>query len=117
MNEFLSWNMLSSYAGVVLAVTLITELIKGVGFIDKIPTRITAYVVAVAVMTAALFFTGSFSWANLVLNLINAVIVALAANGAHDALAEKDKPKNALEDKPENTAPPDEEESSVIGLN
>ncbi len=118
MNEYFTWEAIATYAGAVLAVTLITQFIKGIGFIDKIPTRITAYVVAVVVMTAAMFFTGSFSWANLVLNFINAVIVALAANGAHDALAEKTNNKLSAEnEQPENTAPPDEEESSVIGLN
>lgn len=87
MNEFLSWNMLSSYAGVVLAVTLITELIKGVGFIDKIPTRFVSYIIAVVLMIAAMFFTTGFSWSAFALIWVNAVVVSLAANGAYDGIA------------------------------
>lgn len=87
MNEFLDWNMLSTYAGVVLAVTLITELIKHVGFIDKIPTRLVSYVIAVALMTAALCFTAGFTWSAFALIWVNAVVVSLAANGAYDGIA------------------------------
>lgn len=87
MNEFLTWNMLSSYAGVVLAVTLITELIKGVGFIDKIPTRFVSYMIAVVIMIAAMFFTTGFSWSAFTLIWVNAVVVSLAANGAYDGIA------------------------------
>lgn len=108
MNEYFSWAYIATYAGAVLAVTLITQFVKGVGFIDRIPTRFTAYIIAVIVMLGAMFFTGSFSWPNFALTFVNAFIVALAANGAHDALAEHiDKPA-AAGAPPESTAPPDE---------
>ena len=42
MNEFFTWAVLLTYAGATLATSLITQLIKGLGFIDKIPTRITS---------------------------------------------------------------------------
>ena len=93
MNEFFTWSFIATYAGAVLAVTLITQFVKGIGFIDKIPTRITAYIVALIVMIAAMFFTGSFSWSNLAITFINAVLVALAANGTHDAIAERREEK------------------------
>ena len=93
MNEFFTWSFIATYAGAVLAVTLITQFVKGIGFIDKIPTRITAYIVALIVMIAAMFFTGSFSWSNLAITFINAVLVALAANGTHDAIAERTEGK------------------------
>ena len=71
MNEFFTWTTLATYAGATAAVGLITQLFKGVGFIDKIPTRITSYAIALVVL----------------LCVINAVVVSLAANGAYDALA------------------------------
>lgn len=88
MQEFFTWEMLATYTGAILAVSLITQFIKGIGFIDRIPTRITAYVVALVVMLAALFFAGEVTPANVGLTIINAVIVSLAANGTHDALSE-----------------------------
>lgn len=88
MQEYFTWEMLATYTGAILAVTLITQFIKDLGFIKLIPTRITAYIVAVIVMIAALGFTGELTAANVGLTIINAVIVALAANGTHDALNE-----------------------------
>ena len=69
-----------------LAVTLITQLIKGIGWIDRIPTRITSYVVALVVLLAASAVAGELTWATAGLNVINAVVVALAANGAFDGV-------------------------------
>ena len=61
MNEFFTWTTLATYAGATLATSLITQLIKGLGFIDKIPTRITSYAIALVVLIAATFFTGGLT--------------------------------------------------------
>ena len=60
-NEFFTWAVLLTYAGATLATSLVTQLIKGVGFIDKIPTRLTSYVIALVVLIAATFFTGGLT--------------------------------------------------------
>ena len=91
MNEFFTWTTLATYAGATLATSLITQLIKGVGFIDKIPTRITSYAIALVVLLAATFFTGGLTLEAGALCVINAVVVSLAANGAYDALASAPK--------------------------
>ena len=41
-NEFFTWAVLLTYAGATLATSLVTQLIKRVGFFDKIPTRLTS---------------------------------------------------------------------------
>lgn len=87
MNEFFTWTTLATYAGATLATSLITQLIKGLGFIDKIPTRITSYAIALVVLVAATFFTGGLTLEAGALCVINAVVVSLAANGAYDAVA------------------------------
>ena len=86
MEEFFTWSALGTYAGATLAVTLITQLVKGVGWIDKIPTRITSYVVALIVLIAAAAVAGDLSWATAGLAVISAVVVSLAANGAFDGV-------------------------------
>ena len=91
MNEFFTWTTLATYAGATLATSLITQLIKGLGFIDKIPTRITSYAIALVVLLAATFFTGGLTLEAGALCVINAVVVSLAANGAYDALASAPK--------------------------
>ena len=89
MNEFFTWTTLATYAGATLATSLITQLIKGLGFIDKIPTRITSYAIALVVLVAATFFSGGLTLEAGALCVINAVVVSLAANGAYDAVARK----------------------------
>ena len=89
MNEFFTWAVLLTYAGATLATSLITQLIKGLGFIDKIPTRITSYAIALVVLLAATFFTGGLTLESGVLCIVNAVVVSLASNGAFDAVTAK----------------------------
>ena len=93
MQEYFTWELIATYTGAILAVAVITQFIKGLGFIKKIPTRVTAYVVAVVIMIAALFFTGTFTWSAFAITFVNAIVVALAANGTHDALDERPKIK------------------------
>jgi len=88
MQEFFTWTMLGTYAGAVLATTLVTQLFKGVTLIEQIPTRIFSYIVALVLLLAAQFFTGSWTVPEAALCLLNAVIVSLAANGSFEAAAQ-----------------------------
>lgn len=87
MQDFFTWTMLGTYAGAVLATTLITQLVKGISFIERIPTQIFSYFVALVVLLAATFFTGSWTVPDAVLCLLNAVIVSLASNGSFEAVS------------------------------
>ena len=89
MNEFFTWTILATYAGATAAVGLITQLFKGVGFIDRMPTRIFSYIVSLVVLLAATFFTGGLTLESGVLCVVNAVVVSLASNGAFDAVTAK----------------------------
>ncbi len=86
MNGFFDGEMLLTYSGVTLAVTLVTEFLKGIRWLDRIPTRIVSYAVALAIMLAGTAITHSFEWGQIVLIPVNAVVVALAANGSYDAI-------------------------------
>ena len=86
MNDFFTWAILATYAGATLATTLVTQLLKGIGFIDRIPTRIFSYVIALIILLVATFFTGALTWDAAALCVVNAVVVSLAANGAFDAV-------------------------------
>ena len=86
MNEFFTWSALATCAGATLFVTLITQLFKGVGVIDRLPTRVFAYVVALVTLVAANLFSGNLTFDTGVLCLVNAAVVSLAANGAYDAV-------------------------------
>lgn len=91
MDNFFTWANLATYAGA-LAVTLgITQLLKGVGFIDKIPTRLFSWIVAVVVLIAANFFIGTLTAESAALCFVNAVVISLAANGGFDLITNTKK--------------------------
>ena len=86
MEEFFTWSMLATYSGATLATTLITQLLKGISFIDKLPTRIFSYLVAFLLMLLGTAFTTGLTLNSGLLCLVNAVVVSLASNGAFDAV-------------------------------
>ena len=86
MNSFFTWQMLLTYSGATLATTLITQFLKGLRWIDRLPTRLLSYIVALTVMVSAAAAAGSVRWDEYLMAAINAVVVALAANGAFDAV-------------------------------
>lgn len=87
MNEFFTWAILGTYAGCVLATTLITQLVKEWGALKTVHTRLVSYVIALLILIGANAFAGTLTLETASQNIINAVVVALAANGGYDALS------------------------------
>ena len=85
--EFVSWEILGTYAGAMAMVGVITQLTKGVKFISKIPTQLWSYVLALVVMYASNLFMGTLTWSNAVLILFNSALVSLGANGGYEGIA------------------------------
>ena len=84
--DFLDWTMMASCTGAFAMVLVITQFTKGLKWIDKLPTQLWSYLVSLAVLYAAYFFTGQLSASNAVLILFNGMIVALASNGGFEVL-------------------------------
>lgn len=84
--EFVSWELLGTYAGAMAMVGMITQLTKNIKFIAKIPTQLWSYILALIVMYAANLFLGSINWSNAVLILFNAALVSLGANGGYEGI-------------------------------
>ena len=86
MSEFITFEILATYGGAVGMVAVITQMIKGVGVIQKVPTQLVSYVLSAAILYVAYFFTGQMTVSNAALILFNAVLVSLGANGGYDAV-------------------------------
>lgn len=98
-----TWEALATIAGATMATLLIVQLLKlPLDRIWKIPTRIVAYVIALAIMILATYFTGGLTWSSAALAAINAVIVALAAMGAYEMTFRKLKSASDFGVDPEN---------------
>ena len=91
MSEFVTWEALGGYAGAVMMVTLITQCLKGTP-LGKWSSQLVAYVIAVVLLIGAEIFGGQpVTVQGVTLCLLNAVIVALAANGMYDDAAKGKK--------------------------
>ena len=84
--SFFDWTALGTFAGALTAVTLITELIKEVPYISKIPTQFVSWLLAVVVLLLANAFTGTLDPQTAILSVFNGAMVSLASNGGYAAL-------------------------------
>lgn len=85
--EFFSWASLLTVSGATAVVTLFVQLTKGLGVIEKLPTQLYSYLIAVLVLLAATVFTGGLTLSSAVLTLVNGLVVSLASNGAYEVIA------------------------------
>lgn len=85
--EFVTWELLGTYAGAMAMVGVVTQLTKHIKFISAIPTQLWSYIIALVVMYAANFFLGQLTASNAVLILFNAGIVSLGANGGYEGIS------------------------------
>lgn len=86
MNEFFTWAALGTYAGATALTAMFTQLFKGISFIDKLPTRFFAYIVALLILLAANAVASTLTLETAGLAVVNAVVVALAASGGYDVV-------------------------------
>ena len=84
--NFFDWTYLGTFAGALAAVILITELIKEVPGVKRIPTQLVSWVLAYLVIILAQVFTHVLSVQSAVLALFNAALVSLSANGGYEAV-------------------------------
>lgn len=83
--EPFTWEYLATIAGGTVATLLIVQLLKlPLDRVWKLPTRLVAYVIALAISLLAMQFTTGLTVQNGLLAAINAVIIALAAMGAYE---------------------------------
>ena len=84
--SFFDWTYLGTFAGALAAVALITELIKGLPALKKVPTQFVSWVLAFIILILAQLFTGTLNAQSAVLCVLNGAMVSLAANGGYAAL-------------------------------
>ena len=84
--SFFDWSYLGTFAGALAAVALITELVKELPGLKKVPTQFVSWILAFVILILAQLFTGTLSAQNAVLSVLNGAMVSLAANGGYAAL-------------------------------
>lgn len=103
MDTFFTWDYLLTFAGCVLATGLLTQGLKKLT--GKIPEQIVSYVVALAILVVGQLATNKMTgWDVAALDIVNAMVVSLSANGGYDAIinivghnnAEKPEPDDLI---------------------
>lgn len=84
--EFTTWSILGTYAGALAMVMLLTQLTKGLSFLERIPTQMWSYLLSFGILLMARAFTDGLTPENAALCIFNAALVSLGANGGHEAI-------------------------------
>jgi len=85
VGEPLTWAYLATIAGAAAFTLLIVQFFKApLDKVWKIPTRVFAYVIALAIMLAATAFTSGLTADNVLLVAANAFVAAMSAYGAYE---------------------------------
>ena len=95
MNEFLTWEVLLTFTGLVTTTYMVTEFTKEIPFIKKLPTKYWSYIIALILLFSVNLVTGSFRYEDIVLYLLNAIPVRLSANGLNNFNGLKKKEEEA----------------------
>ncbi|MCI1964590.1 MAG: hypothetical protein LKJ17_00410 [Oscillospiraceae bacterium] len=84
MNDFYSWSILVTFTGCSAATGIMTQFLKNT--FQKLPTQWLSYFIALIILYAATYFTGALTLPKAAIIPLDAVLVALASNGAYSAV-------------------------------
>lgn len=84
MNDFLTWEVLLTFTGLVTTTYMVTEFTKETPLIRKISTKYWSYIIALVLLFSVNLVTGGFKYENIILYLLNAIPVSLSANGLNN---------------------------------
>lgn len=90
MNEYLTWEFLANFAGVVTAVTILIQFLKlPLDKFLKVPTRFWVYGMSTILLFITEYFTKGIVLAQIPLILLNGVLVAMSAMGTYELTFKK----------------------------
>lgn len=81
MDNFLSWDTLTTYASFVTIVFMVVEFTKGLKYIKKIPTKYWSFFIAFILLTITNIVMGTFRAVDIVIYLLTAMSISLGSNG------------------------------------
>ena len=84
MDKFFTYEMLMTYATCVTAVFGVTQFIKEIPGIKKIPTKYVSFLVAVIIVILSNVATGQFKVSNILLYILSSVFISMNSNGIYD---------------------------------
>lgn len=84
MEEFLTWDVLSTYASFVTIVFMVVEFTKDLKGIKKMPTKYWSFIISFVLMIIANVALGTFHFADLILYALSSMAISLGSNGLNN---------------------------------
>lgn len=81
MDNFLTWDALTSYSTFVAIVFMVVEFTKGVLLIKSMPTKYLSFIISFALLGVTNAVVGTFETADIVLYILSSISISLGANG------------------------------------
>lgn len=88
MTEFMTVEMLATFAGLSAAVAIIVQFTKGLVKKQFSDYAVRIYAFAIAIILTFIFAPTGYDAAGIVLTVVNAILVTLAAMGGYEAIAD-----------------------------
>lgn len=84
--NFVTWEVLASFAGAVTMTAAITQVIKNSELLADISTRLVSFCIALVVLAMATYFTKCLTIDSIAILPFNAFIVSTSANGVFEGV-------------------------------
>lgn len=81
MDNFITWDVLKTYASFVTIVFMVVEFTKDLKFIKKIKTKYWSFIVAFILLTITNAVLGAFRFVDIILYALSSMSISLGANG------------------------------------
>ena len=81
MENFLTWDVLTTYASFVSIVFMVVEFTKDLKIIKKIPTKYWSFFIAFILLCATNIVMNTFRVADIILYLLTSISISLGSNG------------------------------------
>lgn len=84
MNNFLTWETLTTYTSFVAVVFMVVEFTKEIKGINKIPTKYWSFFVSLILMLITNIVMGTFRTEDIILYILTSISISLGSNGLAD---------------------------------
>ena len=81
MEQFITWDILTTYATFVTIVFMVVEFTKELKWISKINTKYWSFIVAFVLLTITNVVMKNFKWVDIILYALSSISISLGANG------------------------------------
>lgn len=81
MENFLTWDVLTTYTSFITVVYMLVEFTKELKYINKIPTKYWSFFIAFILLTITNLVMGTFKLVDMILYMLTAVSISLGSNG------------------------------------